>query len=55
MHAQVVAVGLHGRKLADEVEVDAKSGITPDTNETMGAGALAGRFLVSAVASAGLC
>jgi Domain of unknown function (DUF4410) len=54
VRTQVFAVGPQGRTLADEIEVDAKSGLTPGMAETMGAGALAGHFLVSAVASTGL-
>ena len=41
-------------RLIDTIEVDAKSGLTPGMAETMGAGALAGHLLVSAVVSGGV-
>src|SRR5215213_5640381 len=50
VRAQVLDVGPQGRRLAEEIEVDAKSGLTPGMAETMGAGALTGHLLVSAVA-----
>ena len=43
-----------GRQLIDQIEVNAKSGLTPGMAETMGAGALAGHLLVSAAVSGGL-
>jgi hypothetical protein len=51
VQAQAFEVTPRGQRLVDEVEVDAKSGLTPGMAETMGAGALAGHLLVSAVAS----
>jgi hypothetical protein len=54
VRAQVFEVGPQGQRLADEIEVDAKSGLTPGMAETMGVGALGGHLLVSAVASTGL-
>jgi len=54
VRAQVLDVGPQGRRFAEEIEVDAKSGLTPGMAETMGAGALTGHLLVSAVASTGL-
>ena len=48
IRAQVFDVGPQGRRLADEIEVDAKSGLTPGMAETMGVGALTGHLLVSA-------
>jgi Domain of unknown function (DUF4410) len=53
-HAQVYEVTPSGRQLIDQIEVDAKSGLTPGMAETMGAGGLAGHLLVSTVASGGL-
>jgi len=53
-HAQVFEVTPAGRQLIDQVEVDAKSGLTPGMAETMGVGGLTGHLLVSTVASGGL-
>jgi Domain of unknown function (DUF4410) len=54
VQAQVFAATPQGRRLAEEITVDAKSGLTPGMAETMGAGALAGHFLVSTAAGAGV-
>ena len=43
-----------GRELIDQIEVNAKSGLTPGMAETMGAGAVAGHLLVSAAVGGGL-
>ena len=40
-----------GRRLADEIEVDAKSGLQPGMAETMGVGALTGHFLTATLVS----
>jgi hypothetical protein len=54
VRAQVFDVTPAGRRLADEIEVDAKSGLQPGMAETMGAGALAGHFVASTLISGGL-
>jgi hypothetical protein len=54
VQAQAFEVTPQGRRLAEEITVDAKSGLTPGMAETMGAGALGGHFLVSTAASAGV-
>lgn len=54
VRAQVFDVGPNGRVLADEIEVDAKSGLQPGMAETMGAGAVAGRLLTATLVSGGL-
>ena len=54
IQAQVFEVTPAGRRLVDEAEVDAKSGLTPGMAETMGAGALAGHLLVSTLVSGGV-
>ena len=54
VRAQVFDVTPRGRRLADEIEVDAKSGLQPGMAETMGAGALAGHFVASTLISGGL-
>jgi len=54
VRAQAFEVTPTGRRLADEIEVDAKSGLQPGMAETMGAGALAGHLLVSTAVSGGL-
>jgi hypothetical protein len=54
VQAQAFEVTPQGRRLAEEITVDAKSGLTPGMAETMGAGALAGHFLVSTAAGAGV-
>ncbi len=54
VRAQVFDVTPAGRRLADEIEVDAKSGLQPGMAETMGAGALAGHLVVSTLISGGL-
>ncbi len=51
---QVYEATATGRQLIDQIEVNAKSGLTPGMAETMGAGALAGHLLVSAAVSGGL-
>lgn len=53
-HVQVYEVTPTGSRLIDQIEVDAKSGLTPGMAETMGAGGLAGHLAVSAVVSGGL-
>lgn len=54
VRAQVFDVTPQGRRLVDEIEVDAKSGLQPGMAETMGVGALTGHFLVSTLVSGGL-
>jgi hypothetical protein len=54
IQTQVFEATPQGRRLAEEITVDAKSGLTPGMAETMGAGALGGHFLVSTAASAGV-
>lgn len=54
VRAQVFDVSPAGRRLADEIEVDAKSGLQPGMAETMGAGALAGHFVTATLVSGGL-
>ncbi len=54
VHTQVYQVTPSGRQLVDQIEVDAKSGLTPGMAETMGVGGLTGHLLVSTVASGGL-
>ncbi len=54
VRAQVFEVTPSSRTLADEIEVDAKSGLQPGMAETMGAGAIAGHFIASTVVSGGL-
>jgi hypothetical protein len=54
VQAQAFEVTPQGRRLAEEITVDAKSGLTPGMAETMGAGALAGHFLVSTAVGAGV-
>jgi hypothetical protein len=51
---QVLELTPDSSKLIDTIEVNAKSGLTPGMAETMGAGALAGHLLVSAVVSTGV-
>jgi Domain of unknown function (DUF4410) len=53
-YVQVYEVTPGGRRLIDQIEVDAKSGLTPGMAETMGAGGLAGHLLVSTLVSGGL-
>jgi hypothetical protein len=55
VRAQVYEVTRPGdRRLIQEIEVDAKSGLKPGMAETMGAGALGGHLLVATAAGAGL-
>ena len=55
VRAQVFEVTLaDGSRLADEIEVDAKSGPQPGMAETMGAGALAGHLVTATLVSSGL-
>ena len=54
VRAQVFEVTPRGRTLADEIEVDAKSGLQPGMAETMGAGALAGHLVASTLVSGGV-
>jgi hypothetical protein len=51
---QVLELTPDSTKLIDTIEVDAKSGLTPGMAETMGAGALTGHLLVSALVSGGV-
>ena len=51
VRAQVFDVSPAGRRLVDEVEVDAKSGLQPGMAETMGLGALTGHFLTATLVS----
>jgi hypothetical protein len=51
---QVLELTPDSSKLIDTIQVDAKSGLTPGMAETMGAGAVAGHLLVSAVVSGGV-
>jgi hypothetical protein len=51
VRAQVFDVTPKGRRLADEIEVDAKSGLQPGMAETMGVGALAGHFVTATLVS----
>jgi hypothetical protein len=53
-HVQVYEVTSGGRRLIDQIEVDAKSGLTPGMAETMGAGALAGHLLAATAVGGGL-
>ena len=43
-----------GSRLADEIEVDAKSGLQPGMAETMGVGGLAGHLVTATLVSGGL-
>ena len=54
VRAQVFDVSPAGRRLVDEIEVDAKSGLAPGMAETMGAGALAGHLVASTLVSGGV-
>lgn len=54
VRAQLFDVGPNGRQLADEIEVDAKSGLAPGMAETMGAGAVAGHLVASTLVSTGV-
>ena len=54
VRAQAFDVTPQGRRLADEIEVDAKSGLQPGMAETMGAGALTGHFLTATLVSGSL-
>jgi hypothetical protein len=54
VRAQVFDVAAGRRTLADEIEVDAKSGLQPGMAETMGAGALTGHFVTATLVSGGL-
>jgi Domain of unknown function (DUF4410) len=51
VRAQVFDVSPAGRRLVDEIEVDAKSGLQPGMAETMGLGALTGHFLTATLVS----
>ena len=51
VRAQAFEVSPRGRTLADEIEVDAKSGLQPGMAETMGVGALAGHFVTATLVS----
>jgi Domain of unknown function (DUF4410) len=53
-YVQVYEVTPGGQRLIDQIEVDAKSGLTPGMAETMGAGGLAGHLLVSTLVSGGV-
>lgn len=54
VRAMVQAYQGDPRKLVDELQVDAKSGMKPGMAESMGVGALAGHLLTATVVSAGL-
>jgi hypothetical protein len=54
VRAQVFDVSPAGRKLVDEIEVDAKSGLAPGMAETMGVGALTGHLVASTLVSGGV-
>lgn len=54
VQVQLFEITPSGRRLAEELEVDAKSGLAPGMAETMGAGALAGHLLVATAASGAL-
>jgi hypothetical protein len=54
VRAQVFAVTPQGRQLADEIEVDAKSGLKPGMAETLGVGVLTGGLLTAVAAGTGL-
>lgn len=54
VRAQVFEVNPGGRRLVDEIEVDAKSGLAPGMAETMGVGALTGHFIASTLVSGGV-
>lgn len=54
VRAQVFEADPRGRRLLDEIEVDAKSGLAPGMAETMGVGALAGHFVASTLISGGV-
>ncbi len=54
VRAQVFEVGPSGSKLADQIEVDAKSGLQPGMAETMGVGALTGHLVTATLVSGGL-
>ena len=51
VRTQVFDVSPAGRRLTDEIEVDAKSGLQPGMAETMGLGALTGHFLTATLVS----
>jgi hypothetical protein len=53
-HAQVYDVSSAGRQVIDQIEVDAKSGLTPGMAETMGVGGLTGHLVVATAVSGGL-
>ena len=54
VRVQLFDVTPRGQRLADEIEVNAKSGLQPGMAETMGAGALAGHLVASTLISGGL-
>jgi hypothetical protein len=54
VHTQVYEVTSSGRRLVDQIEVDAKSGLTPGMAETMGVGGLTGHLLVATAVGGGL-
>jgi hypothetical protein len=51
---QVYEVTAAGRQLIDQIEIDAKSGLTPGMAESMGVGGLTGHLLVATAVSGGL-
>ena len=51
VRAQLFEVDPRGRRLLDEIEVDAKSGLAPGMAETMGVGALTGHLVASTLIS----
>jgi hypothetical protein len=54
LRAQVFEVTPQGRRLVDEIEVDAKSGLKPGLAETLAAGALTGGLSTAVVGGVGL-
>jgi hypothetical protein len=55
VQTQVISIGPDGKQhVIDEIEVDAKSGLTPGMAETAGAGALAGHIVASLAVGAGI-
>jgi hypothetical protein len=53
-HVQVYEVTPGGRQLVDQIEVDAKSGLTPGMAESMGVGGVTGHLAVAAAVGGGL-
>ena len=53
-HVQVYEVTPTGRRLIDQIEIDAKSGLTPGMAESMGVGGLTGHLLVATAVGGGV-